>query len=352
MKKTITWVAILVFLVINTGWSTTTTQRNTSQPTLTNPNRGNSSTSNRPPTPSSVHLKLGNPSGAAANKPNNYLMVKPQYALSYNRDKGIPNWASWQLNRSWLGNTDRTNDFRPDSELPDGWYRVRGSEYRRSGYDRGHVVPSGDRTNSEANNSATFLMTNMVPQSPDNNRDYWRELEEYGRDLVEQGNELYIIAGGYGEKGKIGNDKVSVPARLYKIIVVTNPRTGINGINNSTKVIAIDTPNREGNGDWEDFITTVDAIEKKTGYDFLSNIDKSVQSVIESKAYRLKTSNNRSKTTTKQSNKNCSPAYPGVCIPPPPPDLNCGDISYRNFKVLPPDPHNFDGNKDGVACVR
>lgn len=49
------------------------------------------------------------------------------------------------------------------------------------------------RTNSEANNSATFLMTNMVPQSPDKNRDYWRELEEYGRDLVEQDNELYVV---------------------------------------------------------------------------------------------------------------------------------------------------------------
>jgi hypothetical protein len=47
---------------------------------------------------------------------------------------------------------------------------------------------------------------------------------------------------------------------------------------------------------------------------------------------------------------NCDPAYPTVCIPPPPPDLDCGDISYRNFKVLPPDPHHFDGDGDGVGC--
>jgi len=47
---------------------------------------------------------------------------------------------------------------------------------------------------------------------------------------------------------------------------------------------------------------------------------------------------------------NCSPAYPTVCIPPPPPDLDCGDISYRRFTVLPPDPHNFDGDHDGVGC--
>ena len=54
-------------------------------------------------------------------------------------------------------------------------------------------------------------------------------------------------------------------------------------------------------------------------------------------------------TTTTTSSK-CDPSYPTVCIPPPPPDLNCGDIPYRNFTVLPPDPHHFDGNKDGVGC--
>jgi len=47
---------------------------------------------------------------------------------------------------------------------------------------------------------------------------------------------------------------------------------------------------------------------------------------------------------------NCDRAYPDVCIPSPPPDLNCKDVSYRNFKVLQPDPHRFDRDKDGVGC--
>ena len=46
----------------------------------------------------------------------------------------------------------------------------------------------------------------------------------------------------------------------------------------------------------------------------------------------------------------CDPAYPDVCIPPPPPDLSCRDVPYSRFRVLPPDPHQFDGNRDGVAC--
>ena len=46
----------------------------------------------------------------------------------------------------------------------------------------------------------------------------------------------------------------------------------------------------------------------------------------------------------------CDPAYPTVCIPPPPPDLDCKDITFRRFEVLPPDPHKFDGDHDGIGC--
>jgi hypothetical protein len=53
---------------------------------------------------------------------------------------------------------------------------------------------------------------------------------------------------------------------------------------------------------------------------------------------------------TTQNGQSCDPSYPTVCIPPPPPDLDCKDIPYRNFKVLPPDPHHFDGDHDGVGC--
>ena len=50
--------------------------------------------------------------------------------------------------------------------------------------------------------------------------------------------------------------------------------------------------------------------------------------------------------------RRCDPSYPGICIPPPPPDLDCRDVRYRNFRVLPPDPHHFDGNHDGRGCER
>jgi len=242
-----------------------------------------------------VHLTMGNPSGAttSTSNSNNYLMEKSQYALSYNNTKRTANWVSWQLNSSWLGSTPRQDDFRADTTLPSGWYRVTSSDYTGSGFDRGHMCPSADRTNTVTSNSSTFLMTNMMPQAPDNNQGYWAGLESYARTLVGQGKELYIISGGYGQGGSgsngsattIAGGKITVPARLYKIIVVTTPGTGAGGVNTSTRVIAIDTPNTQGNrtASWGTFRTTVDAIEAQTGYNFLSTVDSSTQSVIESR---------------------------------------------------------------------
>lgn len=243
-----------------------------------------------PKTPvASVHLTLGNPSVANNTDANNYLIIKKQYALSYNRDKGIPNWVSWELNKSWLGDAPRSNNFRPDDAIADSWYRVTPNDYTRSGYDKGHMTPSADRSDSVEDNAATFLMTNIIPQAPDNNQGYWANLESYGRKLASEGKQLYIISGGYGQKETIGKGKVSVPNRVFKIIVVTEPGKGINSINDATRVIAVDTPNVNGNkdADWTEYITTVDAIEKKTGYDFISNVNPSIQNAIESKLDRI-----------------------------------------------------------------
>src|SRR5262245_55702066 len=153
----------------------------------------------------SLHLLLGNPSDATADtaNANNFLSVRPQYAMSYNRDKGGPNWVSWHLAASDLGEVDRCDCFAPDARLPSAW-QIRPSDYQGSGYDRGHICPSGDRTDSQANNAAVFVMSNMLPQTKDLNQHVWEKLESYSRSLVKAGDELYIIAGSYGEQERIG----------------------------------------------------------------------------------------------------------------------------------------------------
>ena len=231
------------------------------------------------------YLRLGNPSNAAQADANNFLLVNSEYALSYSRLKGTANWVTWTVTEADLGTADRSNDFRPDDRLPNGFYRVTTNDYTGSGYDRGHLCPSADRTGSPEANSATFLMTNMTPQTGDLNRNVWASLENYSRELVRQGNELYIIAGVYGEKGKI-KGKVTIPTNDWKVIVVLpNGIEDAAAANADARVIAVDMPNINGikADDWRKYRTTMRNIEQKTGLNFLSNLPPNVQSVLKTK---------------------------------------------------------------------
>ncbi len=236
------------------------------------------------PTPSE-HLTMGNPSNAITNvvQPNNYLMEKPQYSMSYSRDNGGPNWVSWHLDSSWLGTTPRQDDFRADTTLPAGWYRVQATDYSGSGFDRGHMCPSADRTITVAANSATFLMTNMIPQLPANNQGVWANLENYSRTLVSQGNELYIISGGHGLQFFIANGHVAVPAQTWKVIIVLPVGSNdVSRVSTSTRTIAVVVPNSGSiNSDWRTYRVSVDQVEAITGFDFFSNVSTGIQAVIE-----------------------------------------------------------------------
>jgi endonuclease G len=271
-------------------------------PTDNNSTTNNSSTNNNAVVAAkdNSHLLLGNPSNAQTNtnSPDNYLIVRDEYVLSYNKSRGTANWVAWHLNKSWKGDAPRSEGFKPDPLLPPSFYAVTTKDYANSGFDRGHLCPSDDRDKSVATNEATFYMTNIVPQTSDNNKEVWRQLEEYARKLVENGKELYIIAGVYGKggtdkdgraKSTIGNGVV-VPARIWKIIVVLDDgNNDLQRINESTRVIAIDTPNQRGVDQkrWTEYRVSVRAIEKATGYDFLSNLPKKVQDVIESQVDRV-----------------------------------------------------------------
>jgi endonuclease G, mitochondrial len=238
--------------------------------------------------PQDVQIRLGNPSQATADAStngNNFLISTPQYTISYNNAKHIPNWSSWQLNSRWIGDTPRQNNFRPNEALPSNWYKVKSSDYSGSGYDRGHMTPSADRAKSVSDESVTYLMTNIVPQSPDNNQGPWAELEIYCRSLVKQGKELAIIAGPYGSKGVLFKGKVNIPETVWKVIVIMD-KAG--EVGDRTRVIAIDMPNTQGirDDDWRKYRVSVDSIEAKTGYNLLSNLPEALQGKLESQVDR------------------------------------------------------------------
>ena len=261
-------------------------------------------------------LYWGNPSDASDNLDSddelklefvsqNYLMEKPQFTISYNNETLNPNWVAWHLSTADLGEADRSDSFRPDTELPQGWYAVRKNDYKFTyyGFDRGHLCPSADRTVTAQDNSMTFLMTNMVPQSPDNNRVVWVALEKYERELVLAGKEAYIFAGpfgrgGTGDKGyfeeipislKDGRElAITVPSHTWKIILLLPE--GENDFERivsegACEIIAVNVPNEKGcgkNGSWEQYLCSVNYIEEITGYDFFELLPDDVEEEIES----------------------------------------------------------------------
>ena len=120
-------------------------------------------------------------------------------------------------------------------------------------------------------------MSNMIPQSPGNNSEVWRELEEYSRDLLAEEKELYILAGLKGKDGTIAEGRIFVPQYTWKAILVLDKSSVEN-------IFAVLIPNNDSvaNTDWQDYLVSVDEVEIFTGYDFFSKLTVNIQNQVES----------------------------------------------------------------------
>ena len=207
----------------------------------------------------SVLLSVGVPniSGASSASTTNYLSVKKGYVMSYNGVEGRANWVGWTLKSSDIGPIDRTNRFIQDESFPRGFRIADERDYAHSGFDRGHLCNSEDRTSSEYLNEETFLMSNMIPQTPELNRGPFKFLEEYCRKLaVKRGQHLLIYSGGIGSKGRLASG-VIVPAYCWKVVYTPE------------KIWCILFPNeRVLNKNWQTYAVSLETLEKMTGYKF------------------------------------------------------------------------------------
>ena len=198
-----------------------------------------------------------NISGASTVSTTNYLAVKKGYVMSYNGVEGRANWVGWTLRASDLGPIDRSNRFREDTNLPRGFKLVDDDDYRESGYDRGHLCNSEDRTSTEYLNEETFLMSNMIPQTPELNRGPFKFLEAYCRKLVlKKGRQLLIYSGGVGSKGRLASG-VPIPQYCWKAVYTP------------TEEFYVLFPNAHTlEKNWKKYVVTKDRLEKMTGYQF------------------------------------------------------------------------------------
>lgn len=239
---------------------------------------------------SSVHVALGIPKDA--DDSDDWIMDKEVFVVSYNSRLNTPNWVAWNLSDRYLGSSPRASSFHSDMALPTSFYRVRDEDYAGSGYDRGHLCPSADRSLDSAMNKATFVLTNAQPQEHGLNAGPWEKLEIHERELAKRGKELYVVAGGIFEEEpkRIGKDRnrahqIAVPHANYKIIVVLERGQDAHSVEPNTPVIAAIMPNRRDASlhDWPFYQVSVRAIEEATGYDFLSRVPKDIQNIIETR---------------------------------------------------------------------
>ena len=246
------------------------------------------------------HLEFGTPADATPD--DELLLTKPQFALSYNAKRGGPNWVSWNINASQFGSAPRCDCFSADLAVPADAPRIVDFDYRGGGYDRGHMVQSESRTATDQENASTFLLTNILPQAADNNQGPWSKFENYLNDLArQQGKEIYVVAGGlYAPAPPTlkGEGKVAIPDYTWKVALVVGGGQGLATVQSAdnVQVLAIKMPNLIAanapnggpassvgmrNNTWESYKTTVDQLEKETGYDFLDKLPDNIERAVE-----------------------------------------------------------------------
>jgi endonuclease G len=249
----------------------------------------------------SPSMVLGNPSSASPDPSNrnNFLMVKPYYALSYNESTGTPNWVSWCVTESDLGEAPRKDEFDEDRDLPANFFHVTQQDYSRSGFDRGHMCPHSDRAANVEMSYSTFIMTNIIPQAPNVNRKAWAQMEDYCRELVRHHDRLFITAGPIGEGGigsegrrnALANGRVTVPSACWKVVIDTpdDGRIDLAHIGTDARVLAVEMPNNNEivNDEWAQYRVTPAQIEQQTGLHFFDKLRPEVASMLRNKLDRM-----------------------------------------------------------------
>lgn len=276
-----------------------------------------------------LQMQLGNPSNATTNPTNHehYLIQRAVEAIDYSDRLGEPVWASWDLRASDVGTASRSPTYFTDTNLPAGFYRVTTTDYNGVGnidFNRGHLCPSEDRTDTRQDNDAVFYMSNIMPQSGPNNQGVWNNFETYCRALA-QTNELLITCGpsGFGTN-KIPSGKVYIPSNTWKIVVVVPLGTGtaVSRLTVSNRVISISVPNVTNglSSAWQTYLTSAREIEIDTGFSFFTAAQGMIPSV-----YRAKVDGVAGPTVSGFQPTN---GLPGtlVTINWPKPDLSLGGV--------------------------
>lgn len=202
------------------------------------------------------------------------------YTFSYNEKYEQSEWVAYKLVKTQLAKTNYERPFF----IQDPAVKTKSADwrnYKKSGYDKGHLCPAGDRKFSKEAFDETFFTSNISPQLHEFNNGVWNRLEQKIRYWAQKYESVFVITGGVlNDKLKtIGMEKVAVPDYFYKIL--------LSETNGKYRMIGFLVPHTKSNEALYGFVVPVDEIEKKTGIDFFPQLEDTIENRLEqSKDYK------------------------------------------------------------------
>jgi len=207
----------------------------------------------------------------------NQIVVHEGFTLSYSEKFEESEWVAYELTPSELVLPNYKRPFfieDPDVKTGSAGWR----NYKRSGYDKGHLCPAADRKFSESAFDETFYTSNIAPQKHDFNSGIWNRLEQKVRYWAQKYDGIYIITGGVlNDRLKtIGSEEVAIPQYFYKVLLDED--------HGKYKMIGFLVPHADSEKPLYQFVVPVDRIEQLTGIDFFPQLDDAIENALEKNA--------------------------------------------------------------------
>ena len=196
------------------------------------------------------------------------------YSLSYSESYEQSEWVAYELKASHLSSTNHKRPyFEIDKTVKTGAAHWR--NYKKSGYDRGHLCPAGDRKFTKQAHDETFLTSNISPQEHQFNAGVWNRLEQKVRYWARKNDGVFVVTGGVLAPGlrTIGDEDVAVPNQFYKVI--------LDNTNGKIKVLAFLMNHENSDLPLYKFVVSVDEVEALTGIDFFPHLDDATENKLE-----------------------------------------------------------------------
>lgn len=156
----------------------------------------------------------------AKKRKNEKIICHHAYCFVYSENHEQAKWVAYKLTKDMLqNNVKRNNKFIPDPKVTTE--TANNSDYKGSGYDRGHLVPAADMCFSQITMEESFYFSNISPQELGFNRGIWKSLENKTREYAKSLDNIYITTGPVltNNLNAIGKNNVSIPEKYYKAIL-------------------------------------------------------------------------------------------------------------------------------------